>query len=866
MAEKLQEELQDLSPEEKEKLQKLMEKDSKSYRSPTGFFKGLVAVLGAGMVLFYFYTAGLAAVATQYHRGVYVFVTYVLVFLLYPAGKTWMRIPLSLIIGAIFSSAIAGLFAYESVDSFHAEISTGNFGLISAILIGAIIIGGIATLVDNILMRKWPENPTLSDILYALASAAVVYYWIHEFEVLNYRAGAETNLDAMISIVGIILSLEVCRRVLGWSMTFIGIGLFLYGYMGPIFPDIIAHRGFGIERLCTALYLTTNGVFGVMANVLATYVILFIFFGAFLHKSGAGKFFIDFPLALAGRTTGGPAKVAVIASAFFGSVSGSAIANTVSTGAFTIPLMKRAGFKPHVAGAIEPSASIGGMFLPPVMGAGGFLMAELTEVSYAYIMMIAIFPALLYFFSVFCMIHFEAKKQGIKGIDDEEFPHWKEVLKKQWYYSLPLIIITILMIIGKSPGMAAFWSALSCIVVSWVRQDRKVSIKDRLIYVPFTILFLMIVFIGYVDLPVKELFGFKLQFYITLLATVWCVLVSAFRKDITMDLKGIWEAILTGANNTLIIGATLGVIGIIVGTISLTGIGLKFSDIIISLASGNLLAAIFLVALASLVLGMGVPVTAAYLITAVLAVPPLMEMGVPLLCAHMIVYWFSQDSNITPPVCVAAYAGAAIAGSDPWKTGWTSFKFAKLLYVMPILFAFTPAILFQPHTANVKIPNLGDEVPFASVLTVDVKEGQHFNKGDVVAKIMIGDEIRDIKAKRGGDVSEVKVFAGSMVNSKETIIEANDPATGMQTASSFFSAFLGTIAFSATTMFFWFRRTNLLEWILLAIGTCFLYWPTLLTDAIGLALVGFAIFMQITKNKKEHGTMLAPKPGEEGAA
>ncbi len=866
MTKELQDDLQGLSEEEKEKLKKLMEKDSKSYRSPTGFFKGLVAVLGAGMVLFYFYTAGLAAVATQYHRGVYVFVTYVLVFLLYPAGKTWMRIPLSLIIGAIFSSAIAGLFVYESVDSFHTEISTGNLGLISAILIGAFIIGGIATFVDNILMKKWPENPTLSDILYALASAAVVYYWIHEFEVLNYRAGAETNLDAMISIVGIILSLEVCRRVLGWSMTFIGIGLFLYGYLGPIFPDIIAHRGFGIERLCTALYLTTNGVFGVMANVLATYVILFIFFGAFLHKSGAGKFFIDFPLALAGRTTGGPAKVAVIASAFFGSVSGSAIANTVSTGAFTIPLMKRAGFKPHVAGAIEPSASIGGMFLPPVMGAGGFLMAELTEVSYAYIMLIAIFPALLYFFSVFCMIHFEAKKQGIKGIDDEEFPHWKEVLKKQWYYSLPLIIITILMIIGKSPGMAAFWSALSCIVVSWVRQDRKVSIKDRLIYVPFTILFMMIVFIGYIDFPVKELFGFKLQFYITLLATVWCVLVSAFRKDITMDLKGIWEAILTGANNTLIIGATLGVIGIIVGTISLTGIGLKFSDIIISLASGNLLAAIFLVALASLVLGMGVPVTAAYLITAVLAVPPLMEMGVPLLCAHMIVYWFSQDSNITPPVCVAAYAGAAIAGSDPWKTGWTSFKFAKLLYVMPILFAFTPAILFQPHTANVKIPNLGDEMPFASVLTVDVKEGQHFNKGDVVAKIMIGDEIRDIKAKRGGDVSEVKVFAGSMVNSKETIIEASDPATGMQTASSFFSAFLGTIAFSATTMFFWFRRTNLLEWILLAIGTCFLYWPTLLTDAIGLALVGFAIFMQITKNKKEHGTMLAPKPGEEGAA
>jgi TRAP transporter 4TM/12TM fusion protein len=798
MAEELQEDLKSLSPEEQEKLKKLLEKDSKSYRSPTGLFKWLVAVLGAGMVLFYFYTAGLAAVATQYHRGVYVFVTYVLVFMLYPAGKTRMRIPLSLIIGSILSGAIAAFGFYETVDAFHAEITGGNVGLIGFVLLGGTVIGAAAFFIDNLLIRNWPNNPTLSDILYALASVAVVYYWIHEFEVLNYRAGAETNLDAMVSIVGVILSLEVCRRVLGWSMTFIGMAMFVYGYLGPIFPEIIAHRGFGIERLCTALYLTTNGVFGVMANVLATYVILFIFFGAFLHKSGAGRFFIDFPLALAGRSTGGPAKVAVIASAFFGSVSGSAIANTVSTGAFTIPLMKRAGFKPHVAGAIEPAASIGGMFLPPVMGAGGFLMAELTETSYAYIMMIAIFPALLYFFSVFCMIHFEAKKQGIKGIDDEEFPHWKEVLKKQWYFSLPLVVITILMIMGKSPGFAAFWATASCIVVSWVKKDTRMGPKE------------------------------------------------------------IWAAILTGANNTLIIGATLGVIGIIVGTISLTGIGLKFSDIIISLANGNLLAAIFLIALASLVLGMGVPVTAAYLITAVLAVPPLMEMGVPLLCAHMIVYWFSQDSNITPPVCVAAYAGAAIAGSDPWKTGWTSFKFAKLLYVMPLLFAFTPAILFQPHTANVKVPYLEDDIPFASVLSVDVKEGQSFAEGDVVAKIMIGDEIIDIKAERGGNINEVKIFAGAMVNPGETIIEASDPATGLQTLSSFFSAILGTIAFSATTMFFWFRRTTVPEWLILAVGTCFLYWPTLLTDAVGIGLVGMVISMQIAKNKKEHGSAIAP--------
>ncbi|HKL26111.1 MAG TPA: TRAP transporter fused permease subunit [Desulfuromonadales bacterium] len=796
MAEEFKEEMQDLSPEEQEKLKKLMEKDSKSYRSPSGFFKILVAALGGGMVLFYFYTAGLAAVATQYHRGVYVFVTYVLVFLLYPAGKAYMRIPLSVIAAGIFAAAIAGFGFFESPDAFHAQLVAGNLAVIGPLVVLAMVGGGCLFFIDRWLAGKWPQNPTLTDIFLALASAAVVYYWIHEFEVLNYRAGAETNLDAMISIVGVILSLEVCRRVLGWSMTFIGLGLFLYGYLGPYFPEVIAHRGFGIERLCTALYLTTNGVFGVMANVLATYVILFIFFGAFLHKSGAGKFFIDLPLAIAGRSTGGPAKVAVIASALFGSVSGSAIANTVSTGAFTIPLMKRAGFRPHVAGAIEPSASIGGMFLPPIMGAGGFLMAELTETSYAYIMMIAIFPALLYFFSVFCMIHFEAKKQGLKGITDGSIPHWKEVLRKEWYFSLPLIIITVLMIMGKSPGFAAFWSTLSCIGVSWVRKETRMGPKE------------------------------------------------------------IWEAIQTGAKNTLIIGATLGVIGIIVGTISLTGIGLKFSDIIISLAAGNLLLAIFLIALASLVLGMGVPVTAAYLIVAVLAVPPLIQMGVPLLCAHMIVYWFSQDSNITPPVCVAAYAGAAIAGSDPWKTGWTAFKFAKLLYVMPILFAFTPSILFQAKPVLIKAPTF-DDMPFASVLTIDVERGDHVMQGDLLARIEVGDQIVEIKAKKESEINNIIAFEGGLVDPGEVIIEGEIMSSPTKVASSFFSAFLGTIAFSSLTMFFWLRRTALWEGILLIPATILLYWPTLVTDAIGIGLVAIVLTSQLRKVKKDKAQLEA---------
>jgi len=653
--------------------------------------------------------------------------------------------------------------------------------------VGSIVTAGVLLVVDRWLADRFPQSPVLSDVIFAVASAAVVYYWIHEFEALNYRAGAENELDALVSIAGILISLEVCRRVLGWSMTLIGIMLICYGLFGPYFPDMIAHRGFGVERLATSLYLTTNGVFGVMANVLATYVILFIFFGAFLHKSGAGRFFIDLPMAAAGHSTGGPAKVAVVASALFGSVSGSAIANTVSTGAFTIPLMKRAGFRPHVAGAIEPSASIGGMFMPPIMGAGGFLMAELTETPYAHIMVIAIFPALLYFYSVFCMIHFEAKKHNIRGIEDPNMPHWTEVLKKEWYFSLPLVIITILMVIGYSPGFSAFWATLSCIAISWVKKETRMGPKE------------------------------------------------------------VWEAIQTGARNTLIIGATVGVIGVIVGTISLTGIGLKFSDIIISAAGGNLLAAILLIALASLVLGMGVPVTAAYLIVAVLAVPPLMELGVVLIAAHMIVYWFSQDSNITPPVCVAAYAGAAIAGSDPWKTGWTSFKFAKLLYVVPILFAYTPQILFEgkPLVA----PEINDPIMGAMILEFQAQPGDTVEVGDPVLKVMDGEEIREITASRDGVIKDFTVSGGGYLESGAVIAEMSAKPTKI--ASSMFSAILGTLAFSALTMGFWIRKTNLIEWLVLAVATVLLYWPTLITDGAGLLLVAAVWMSQKARNRRD---------------
>ncbi len=517
-------------------------------------------ISAVSLLLFYSYSAVISPAATQFHRGIYVLATYVLVFLLYRSKSTIMRVV---------------------------------------------------------------------DYLLILLSIITIGYWMMNFEAINYRTGAETNLDMGIAVVGVLLGIELARRVVGTVFVVIGTVMLLFGVYGDYMPELISHAGESFPELCTSIFYKSDGVFGIMANVLATYILLFVFFGAFLKACGAQKFFIDFPLAAVGHKTGGPAKVAVIASGLFGSISGSAIANTVSTGAFTIPMMKKAGFKPHIAGAIEPAASIGGMFMPPIMGAGGFIMAELTGLPYSHIMLVAIFPALMYFFSVYVMVHYEAKKYNLVGERSKNSA--MEIFKREWYYTLPLIVITIFMLYGYSPGYSAILGLVTCIAVSWFRKETRIGPKE---------------------------------------------FVVAARE---------------GAESSLMIGATVGVIGIIIGVLTFSGLVLTFADIVIELADGSLALTILLIALASLILGMGVPVTAAYLITAVVAVPALTHLGVNVIAAHMIVYWLSQDSNITPPVCIAAFAGATIAKENMWRTAFSAFKFAKFLYLGPFLFGYVPA-------------------------------------------------------------------------------------------------------------------------------------------------------------------------------
>jgi TRAP transporter 4TM/12TM fusion protein len=522
------------------------------------------------LVLFYSYAAILKPMATQYHRGVYVIITYLLVFLLYKSKSNIMRV------------------------------------------------------VDYILI---------------VLSLVCIGYWMFMFETINYRTGAETSTDMLFAVVGVLIGIELARRVVGNIFVILGTVMLLYGVYGYMAPDLVSHAGAPFTELCVSIFYKSDGVFGIMANVLATYVILFVLFGAFLQKCGAQKFFIDWPLAAVGHKIGGPGKVSVIASGIFGSISGSAIANTVSTGTFTIPMMKKAGFKPHVAGGIEPAASIGGMFMPPIMGAGGFIMAELTGVPYSRIMLVAIFPAVMYFFSVFVMVHYEAKKHNIVG-EKSKFSAM-EIFKKEWFYTIPLVSITIFMLYGFSPGYSAIIGLISCILISWFRKETRIGPKQFL------------------------------------------------------------EAAREGTENSLKIGATVGIIGIIIGVLTFSGLILTFADIMIELAGGSLLLTILLIALASLILGMGVPVTAAYLITAVVAVPALTHLGVNQIAAHMIVYWLSQDSNITPPVCIAAFAGATIAKGNMWKTAFTSFKFAKFLYLGPILFGYVPGFSLDGSSTDI---------------------------------------------------------------------------------------------------------------------------------------------------------------------
>jgi len=541
------------------------------------------------------------------------------------------------------------------------QLYTAGIAALTAMVQRSIHLGAILSLT---FLLKPPFKGARKDKLtfwlffdWALVFVSVycTFYICYNLTAIFERQGDWLRSDLVVSVIGTILVLEACRRVIGFIMTGICAAGILYAMYGPYMPELIIHKGYSVERIVTTLWLTTEGIFGIPIGVAATFVFVFVLFGAILETTGGGAFFIDLAYSLTGRFSGGPAKTSVVASGFMGSVSGSAVGNVVATGSFTIPMMKKVGYRPHVAGAIEAAASTGGQLMPPIMGAGAFLMAEFTNTSYLTIIKVALIPAIMYYITVILFVHYEAQKFGLKGQPKESLPRIMNVIKKGLHFIIPVLILIYVLVSNYSPMMAGFVAVMSTLATSLIANTVRWAVDTT-------------------RLPRGD-----------------SQRISLGRFGIN-EFKLLIRALENGAKNAIMVSVACAAAGIIVGMVTLTGMGLKFSSLVLDLSYGIKVLAILLIGAASLVLGMGLPVTASYIVLATLAGPALLDMGVPIMVAHMIVFWYSQDANVTPPVSLASFAGAGVAGANPMKTAFTSWKLAKGLYIIPIIMAYRPLL------------------------------------------------------------------------------------------------------------------------------------------------------------------------------
>ena len=483
------------------------------------------------------------------------------------------------------------------------------------------------------------------DILLAALAGSTMLYLVINYEAILLRGGLPTVPDLIFGAMAILFTFEASRRIVGLPIVLVALVFVLYAHFGKIMPGFLAHRGFTWTRIINHMYLTTEGIMGSPIGVSSTFVFMFILFGAFLNKTGLGKFFIDLALAAAGHQAGGPAKVAVISSAFFGTISGSSVANTVTTGTFTIPLMKSIGYEPYFAGAVEAASSTGGQLMPPIMGAAAFIMSDFIGIPYITIAIAAVLPALLYYMAVFVMIHMEAKRLGLKGLPKEQLPQTKKIFMAGGHLLIPLFVIVYMLVRGYTPLKAAFYSIL------------------------------------------------------------WTVAVAMCRKNTRMKLSDIVDAFDEGARSSLGVAAACACAGLVIGSVTLTGIGLKLANGIVALAGGHLFWTLVLTMVTSILLGMGLPTTAKYIVLASMAAPAIQKFGVPILAAHMFIFYYGIIADLTPPVALAAYAGAGIAGANPMRTGFTALRLAVAGFLIPYFFVYSPELLMiNASLANTTAP------------------------------------------------------------------------------------------------------------------------------------------------------------------
>jgi len=538
------------------------------------------------------------------------------------------------------------------------QIYTALFGVLDAMMQRSIHIGFAFCLIFLLYptSKKWSRTKVhpLDALLAVVGAAAPLYITILWTNTLAQRSGSPTTLDMIVGIIGVLLVLEAARRVVGLPMVIVAAVFLAYAFLGPYIPGKMAHRGVTVKGMVEHLWFTTEGIFGTPIGVSSTFIFLFILFGAFLEKTGIGQFFIDISNAIAGWAVGGPAKVAVIASALEGTVSGSSVGNVVGSGSFTIPMMKKLGYKPEFAAAVEATASTGGQIMPPIMGAAAFLMAEFTGIPYGRIALAAAIPALLYFFAVFTQVHFEAHKLGLKGMKREDLPKAKDIWLKRGYLIIPLATIIYLLEEGATPMKAAMWAIIISVTI----------------------------------------------------ASIASIITILLGKKATFTFMDVVKGLEAGARGALGVIAACACAGIIIGVVTKTGLGLKLGEILVTAAGGNLMLTLIFTMITSLILGMGVPTTANYVITSTIAAPAIImilnhTVGYPfppdseavILVANMFAFYFGVIADITPPVALAAFAGAAIAKCDPMKVGIQATKLGIAAFIIPFIFVFDPQML-----------------------------------------------------------------------------------------------------------------------------------------------------------------------------
>lgn len=519
---------------------------------------------------------------------------------------------------------------------------TAGSGVFTAVVQRSLHLGFALVLIFLLFPRAKPGKV---EVALAFASALTMLYVVAYHKELAERLAQPGTLDLVFSVIATVLVLEATRRSLGLALPVIALVFLAYAFYGHLIAGLWGHAYLSPSRIMSFLYMGADGIFGTLLGITSKYVILFVIFAALLEAFGAGQFFIDLAYSVLGRVRGGPAKVAVIASAFMGTINGVAIANVAATGTFTIPLMKKTGYQANFAGAVEAVSSCGGQIMPPIMGAAAFIMADILGMPYIGIVLAAVIPAIVYFAAVYFAVDLEAAKQGLKGLPKEELPRVAEVLKKGWYLLIPVAVLLYLLAVMQSSEMrAVFWSILSLIAIDVAHE----LITRR-----------------------------------------------------TFDFRRFLQALENGAKNSLGVISACAAAGIVIGMVSLTGLGMKLSSLLIALSGGSLPVLLVLTMVASIILGMGLPTTACYVVLATLAAPALIELGVSPLAAHLFVFFFGMIAPITPPVALAAYVGAGIAQGDPVKTGFIAFRLGLASFLIPFVFVYSPALLMHGEVGQI---------------------------------------------------------------------------------------------------------------------------------------------------------------------